>query len=380
MTAGSRASAILPDQTDIPPRLAHAHTDLGAIVRNWNLISAAAGAAKAAAVVKADAYGCGARDVTGALYAAGCRTFFTAALGEAAALKRAAPEARIYVLNGPNPDDAGMYRAIGVSPVLNSLSQIGVWTGAGCPMPAAVHIDTGMNRLGLPPDQAGLAAAALAGEPVDLVLSHLANASAPHDPLNKAQAELFARVSRSCFPHAKASLAATAGLACGTDFQFDLVRPGVGLYGDNGLDEGDGRAMGAGQLEAALTVTAPILQIRDIPVGEAVGYGSIYRAASHRRAATLAIGYADGYLRAGSGRGFGVLDGVQCPILGRVSMDLISIDVTDAGAAAREGAQVQLLGPEARLRAVASALQTLPYEVLTNLGPKLRRASPGVRA
>lgn len=380
MTAVSRASAILPAQTDPPRRLALAWTDLAAVARNWALISAAAGPAEAAAVVKADGYGCGAPEVTQTLYAAGCRTFFTATLGEAAPLKRLAPEARFYALNGPSAEDAGLYGPAGVCPVLNSLSQIGAWTGAGCPMPAALHIDTGMNRLGLPPDQAGLAAAALSGEPVELVLSHLACASAPQDPINAAQAALFARVSRSTFPAAKASLAATAGMACGADFRFDMVRPGVGLYGDNGLDVGDGRAMGASLLEAALWVTAPILQVRDLDPGDTIGYGATYHAASPRRVATLAIGYADGYARAGSGRGFGVLEGVRCPILGRVSMDLISIDVTDAGASAREGATVQLLGPDAPLHEVAAALQTLPYEVLTSLGPKLRRAKAGVGA
>jgi alanine racemase len=358
--------------------MARARIDLAALARNWQTIANECGGAKrTAAVVKADGYGCGAKAAVITLYAHGCRTFFTAALGEAVALKQLAPDARFYALNGPTAADAGLYARHSISPTLNSLSQIGLWAGTGADLPVALHIDTGMSRLGLPVDQAQLAAAALTGEKVDLVMSHLANASDPFDAMNMRQRDLFKRVAQSSFPTAKLSLAATAGAAGGQFHEFDLVRPGLGLYGDNGLDDGDGRAFGAGRLSPVMRVEAPVLQVRDVHLGETVGYGATYKAPGTRRIATIAIGYADGYLRSSVGRGFGVLDGVRCPIIGRISMDLITLDVTDAGLKAREGVMVELLGPYAPLKQVAEAMQTAPYEVLTSLGAHLPRAYTG---
>jgi alanine racemase len=352
-----------------PRRRARACVDLAAIATNWRRIAKAAGSAETAGVVKADAYGCGAEAAARALGAAGCRTFFTATLGEALQVRAALPDASIYVLNGPRKEDVADFLSARIAPVLNSLSQIGLWTGAGAPFPAALHIDTGMNRLGLPLDQIGLAAAALHGELLAFVMSHLACASEPAHPHNEMQARRFHDASLS-FQHARRSLASTAGIFGRPDLAYDLVRPGLGLYGHNALDEG-GPA-----LAPAMSVLAPVLQTRTIEAGETVGYGATFTAMRKTRLATIALGYADGYLRAASSRGYGVLNGVRCPIAGRVSMDLITLDITDAGPV-EDGAWVEMLGPHVPLMEIAEAMATAPYEVLTNLGARLERTYTG---
>lgn len=353
--------------TDTSRRLARLTVDLSALCANWRVFAKLAGDGEAAAVVKADGYGLGAREAADALALEGARTIFVATVQEALDLRDALGESHaIYVLNGPSRADVGSFAPARLFPVLNSLDQIGLWKAAGAGVAAALHIDTGMNRLGLPLIDVGAAQTALARTDVPLVMSHLACASDPAHPLNTAQRDRFVAAA-AAFPGARKSLAATAGVFCGTDFRFGLLRPGIGLYGDNGLDVAEPT------LAAVATLDAPILQLRDIAAGETVGYGATFAAPTPMRTATIALGYADGYLRAASGRGYGVLAGAKCPVLGRVSMDLITLDVTAAGGAAEVGARVEMLGPNVPLRDVAIAAGTAPYEVLTNLSGVPRR-------
>lgn len=347
-----------------PTRLARLLVDHAAIADNWRYF---AKLAPAAAVVKADAYGLGAADASLALAQAGARSFFAATSAEALEVRQALGAGpQIFVLNGPTEEDAEAMRAAELIPVLNSLAQIALWNARG---PMALHIDTGMNRLGIGPEELGEACVAMKGATLTLVMSHLACAADIAHPMNAAQRTRFIDAA-SLFPKAPLSLASTAGALIGPDYRFDLIRPGIGLYGAGGLDA-DNPA-----LSTVATIEAPILQVRDVEPGESFGYGATFAATNKLRAATVALGYADGYLRSLSGRGYGVLAGAKCAILGRVSMDLIILDVTGS-AEAREGAMVEFLGPNARLDDIAALAGTAPYEVLTTFAGTVRKT--GVR-
>ncbi len=347
--------------SEAPRRRARLTVDLAAVRANWRSFALLAGPAEAAAVIKADAYGLGAHEVALALAAEGARTIFVATLGEGLAARRTLGDAHyIYVLNGPAEADAHLFGPAKLFPVLNGLPQITLWIAAGAPTAAAVHIDTGMNRLGLSLADVGAAREALARRDVPLVMSHLACGGNVDHPMNALQTQRFVEAAAH-FPGARRSLAATAGAFHGRKRLFDLIRPGIGLCGDNNLDSG-GPA-----LAVAATLDAPILQVRDIAAGESVGYSASFVADRPLRTATIALGYADGYLRAASGRGYGVLAGARCPVLGRVSMDLITLDVTAAGDAVHVGARVEMLGANVPVRDVADAAGTAPYEVLTAL-------------
>ncbi len=340
-----------------PRRLARAHIDVGAIVDNWRTYARLAPGAECAAVVKADGYGCGADAAARALAGAGVRTFFTATCGEALGVRQAlGPGPRIFVFNGPQADDVRHFADAGLTPILNSLAQITLWGGRG---EAGVHLDTGMNRLGLGAEDWGAAAGALAGAQLGLVMSHLACASTPADPMNAVQRERFTLAAQGFGP-APRSLAASAGTALGAPYHFDMIRPGVGLYGHSGLDEG------GIDLAVAASVTAPILQVRTVAANERFGYGGTAGAPAPMRVATTAIGYADGYLRSLGGRGYGVVAGARLPILGRVSMDLVILDASNAPEAA-PGVMVEFLGAQVRLDDIAARAGTAAYEVLTTL-------------
>lgn len=343
--------------------------DLDAVAANHALLRSVTGA-EVIPVVKADGYGLGAVPVARRLRAEGARSFYVARLSEGEALRAALPGAEtIYVLDGPTPGAAGRLSAARLTPVLNSPEQVAAWARDGEGAPAALHVDTGMNRLGLTPDQAhDLAGAIPAGLRIGHVLSHLACADDPASPMNARQLATFQQV-RACFPDLPASLANSAGCLLDPDYVFDAVRPGIGLYGGGPRGRPDPR------LQAAATLEAPILQIRHVPSGETVGYGAAFTAEAPRTVAILAAGYADGLLRAGSPGGFAALDGRRVPILGRISMDLIAVDVTDVPA--RPGDQVQLLGPDAPIDEVAAAAGTLAYEFLVRLSPRLRRRYVG---
>ena len=338
--------------------------DLDALAANYARFAALPGGAEVAPVVKADGYGLGAAAVARRLHAQGARRFFVARVGEGETLREAlgAREAVIYVLDGCPPGAADRLDAAALIPVLSSPEQVEAW-GAGparARRPAALHVDTGMNRLGLEMAQAqALAAdpARLGRADVTLVMSHLACAEDPASPMNAGQLQRFGEA-RRLFPQARASLANSAGAQLGADYAFDMVRPGIGLYGG-----------GVGALSPVASFEAPILQLRTVGAGETVGYGATFTAPHDLRAATVAAGYADGVLRGLSGRGYGVRDGRRLPLLGRVSMDLIVLDVTGLPAA-RPGDLVQLVGPDAPLNEIAAAAGTIPYELLVRLGAR----------
>ena len=339
--------------------------DVGAIVENWRFFKKQAPSAAIAAVVKADAYGLGAVQASRALAQAGARVFFTATFGEALAVRRALGEGpQVFVLNGPAAGDAAQMHAAKLTPVLNSLAQIKLWDARG---PAALHIDTGMNRLGIGPEELAHASVALKGASLALVMSHLACASSVTHEMNALQRTRFIDAA-TLFPKAPLSLASTAGALIGAEYHFDLIRPGIGLYGSGGLDTGNPA------LSTVATIEAPIMQVRDVEAGDTFGYGATFTAAKKMRTATVALGYADGFLRSLGGHGYGVLGGAKCAILGRISMDLTILDVTGR-ADAHPGAMVEFLGPNAPLEDVAALAGTAPYEILTTFAGIVRRAS-----
>lgn len=294
--------------------------------------------------------------------------FFTATSAEALVVRKALGEGpQVFVLNGPSEDDAERFGEAKLTPILNSLAQIKLWNARG---PAGLHIDTGMNRLGIGPEELPNVMMALKDEALALVMSHLACSSDVKHPMNAIQLKRFTDAA-TLFPKAPKSLAATAGALIGAQYHFDLIRPGIGLYGSGALDADNPT------LSAAATIEAPILQVRDVLPGETFGYGATFTASQKMRTATVALGYADGYLRSLSGRGYGVLGGAKRPILGRVSMDLIILDVTGC-AEAQPGAMVEFLGPNAPLDDIASLASTAPYEILTTFAGTVRKTGARV--
>lgn len=348
--------------------------DLGALAANWRTLAGRVGAAETAAAVKGNAYGIGLEPVTQALWKAGCRTFFVALPAEGFQLRAILPEAVIYILNGLAPDSADALTHAELRPVLGSLAEIEEWAafrasgGAG---QAALHIDTGMNRLGLTIDQAH----ALADLSVNwralglsLVISHLACADTPDHALNQQQLHRFQDASAR-FAGVSASLANSAGIFLGPDYHFDLVRPGIALYGGSfGQDE---------TLQTVATAEARILQLRDVPAGECIGYGAAETVHRRSRIAILSAGYADGYFRAAGSSddrpGASVfVNGTRAPLVGRISMDLMAVDITDVPDVAR-GDWVELFGPNIPIDEVAAAAGTIGYEFLTGLGHRYAR-------
>jgi alanine racemase len=340
---------------------------LDALAANWRMFADLAPGSTCAAVVKADGYGLGAEAVGRRLAREGCGSFFVAHLGEALALRAAlGPSPEIHVLNGLPEGASDAMLADDLRPVLNTLDQIARWRDEGAGRPAALHVDTGMNRLGVSLDEVDAAAEALDGVNLSLIMSHLACASDPAHPKNHVQRDAFLDAA-SRLPPAPLSLAASAGALLGEDFHFDLIRPGIGLYGGGPMDAV------AVPLHPVAVLEAPLIQVRAIGPGDTVGYGATWEADRRRTIGVAALGYADGFLRSGSSRGFAVIAGAVCPILGRVSMDLIALDVTGAGKAAQEGAMAQFLGPAAPIDAQAQACGTIPYELLTRLGGRFHR-------
>jgi alanine racemase len=353
--------------------------DLGAIRANWRALAKRVAPAGCAAVVKADAYGLGAARVIPALYEAGCRNFFVATPGEARSAVALAPGATIYVLDGILPGCARDMAALGARPVMTSLEEARAWAalatnGAATP-PAALHVDTGLNRLGMGEadvlrliDDADL----MRRLDLALVMSHLACADDAHHAMNREQLVVFDRL-RRLLPKARASLAASDGLMLGKEFHFDLVRPGYALYG------GQASAQNVAPVAPVVRVSARILQVSEVPAGARIGYAASYRAPSPRRIATIAAGYADGVFRHASAAndesgGAVSLNGKLAPIVGRVSMDLITVDISDVGDPAPvRGDFVELVGPELPLEAVGRAARSIGYEVLTRLGTRFHR-------
>ncbi len=334
--------------------------DLAAARANWRLFAGLA--PEAGATVKADAYGLGADRLAPAFEAEGCRTFFVAQVQEGAALRALLhADCAIYVYNGPAGGDHYLYSDHALRPVLNSPEQIAAWRdggGGAC----ALHIDTGMNRLGLSADEARDLAATGHGLDLRLVMSHLACADDPDNAMTARQLADFKALS-ALFPGVPRSLSNSAGALTGPDYQFDLTRPGVGLYG------GQPRSTPCPDLKPVVRIAAPVIRLRTLKQGEAIGYGAAFTAPQDMKVAIVALGYADGFLRASWPGGYGLLDGARAPLVGRVSMDLAAVDVTGLDAA--PGAMVEFLGPA--LEDTARAAGTISYEFLTRLGARFER-------
>ncbi len=356
--------------------------DRGALVVNWRRLAAVARGAECSAVVKADAYGTGLEGAVSALRRVGCRTFFTAHVSEGIRAREAAPDAVIYVLNGLAPGTAGDYGAWRLRPVLGSMEEIADWSdyvhATELPGEAAVHVDTGMNRLGLPPSAWGEAAGRRRdnwlGFEITLLMSHLVAAEEPENPINARQIATFDEA-RALFPGVAGSLANSAGVFLGREARHDMVRPGYALYGGNPLP-GDENPM-----DPVVTLSVPILQVRDVAAGDGVGYNATWTAARASRIGTVPLGYADGFLRAGSAatgerKAEALVDGVVCPIVGRISMDLLALDVTDVPAAAR-GTDAVIIGGALDVDRVGRNAGTIGYEILTSLGRRHPRREIG---
>lgn len=332
-----------------------------AVVDNWRLFSGL-GTAEAAAVVKADAYGLGADPIATALVQAGCRTFFVATLTEGLALRRLLPQPEIFVLNGPMAGEESCYADHRLIPVLNSPQQVILWQ-AMAGLPAALHLDTGMTRLGLDEADCSL----VYGLNLRLVMSHLACADDPDHPANRRQLERF-RTLTTAFPGVPRSLSASGGSLLGAEYHFDLLRPGIGLYGGNPIPSRPNPS------RAVVRLTVPILQVRTVGSGVAIGYGEAGRTTTPTRILTLAAGYADGLLRRLGNRGAVVYEGVVLPIIGRISMDLITVDAQALGKRpVNVGDRVELLGDQLEIDAMADAAETISYELLTRLGTRYQR-------
>jgi alanine racemase len=356
--------------------------DLDAIVANWRKLEKTAVPAECAAVVKANAYGCGLAPVARALAKAGCKTFFVANLDEARSARTAVPTAVIYVLNGFLPNTGEAYAKIDARPVIGDLNELAEWdvfcrrTGWGGG--TAIHIDTGMHRLGLTIAEAqGLIPRINAGDHgITLVMSHLACAESLHHPMNAKQLAAFREIA-SLFTGVPSSLANSSGIFLGPPFLFDMVRPGAALYGVNPTPEADN------PMQPVVKLEARVLQIREADRGEGVGYGSTWTARRPTRLAIMSVGYADGYFRAGSSndgtRGAEVMvAGKRCPVAGRISMDLMAVDVTDLEKnAVRRGHLVTLLGDGISVDELAHHFGTIGYEVLTSLGSRYTRVYKG---
>jgi alanine racemase len=356
--------------------------DLDAIVANWRKLEKTAVPAECAAVIKANAYGCGIEPVAKALAGAGCKTFFVATLDEARVARAALPQATIYVLNGFFQNTGEAYAKIDCRPVIGELNELAEWDvfgrRSGWSGGAAIHIDTGMNRLGLTIQEAqGLIPRINAGDHgITLVMSHLVSAEQLNSPVNARQLTAFREIA-SLFTGVPAALANSSGIYLGAAFQFDLVRPGAALYGVNPTPEADN------PMQPVVDLKARIVQIRHIERGETVGYGGTWTARRPTRLAIVATGYADGYFRAASAndgtRGAEVVvAGKRCPIAGRVSMDLIAVDITDLPTnAVRRGHMVTLIGEGITVDELAHHFGTIGYEVLTSLGRRFARIYKG---
>lgn len=363
------------------PELAGAtlNIDLKVLQDNWRQLAAQCRPVMCAATIKGDAYGIGIEPAARALLAVGCATFFVALPHEGAVLRAIAPDSAIYVLNGLLPNSAAFYDEHGLMPVLSSLEEIDEWagycSGVRRRLPGAIHIDTGINRLGLSTadvEQLAATQQPLQAFDLQLVMSHLANGDEPGSEKNLMQLALFNRL-RAMLPTAPASIANSPGSFLGGDFTLDMVRPGVGLYGGNPF------ATRPNPMAPVVHLYAPILQVRDVAQGETVGYGSSWQAGRPSRIAILGVGYRDGYPRALSypahdGPAHVMIGGHYAPVIGRVSMDMINVDVTDISTDfARRGINAEIMGDHVTVDDIARWADTIPYEILTHLGSRYAR-------
>ena len=349
--------------------------DLAAIRANYRFLRSQASSAHCGAAVKADAYGLGAIPVARALASEGCRHFFVAHLDEGIALRPHLPASSdIFVLHGLLPHTELEFIEHRLIPVLNSTAQVDGWRQAARivdrRLPAVVQVDTGMSRLGLSHAEVEAwlhDADFLQGIELRCLMSHLACAERQEHPMNVLQLEAF-RALRGKLPRCTASFANSSGIFLGPDYHFDLVRPGAALYGIAPVHGAPN------PMKPVATLRARVIQTRVIGQGDCVGYGGTYRAPGRRRIATIAAGYADGWLRSLSGRGFALVDGVRLPVVGNVSMDTFALDVTDVSPdRVQAGAFVDLICDAQPVDEVAAIAGTIAYEILTSLGSRYCR-------
>jgi alanine racemase len=348
--------------------------DLAAIETNWRTLAHRLLTVECGAVVKANAYGLGLEPVTATLVKAGCKSFFVADIAEARRVRSRAADAAIYVLDGFTTDWGDAFIEIDARPVINSTTELAEWDAFASSRSwqggAALHVDTGMRRLGMSPEETAALAprAQTENHGIALLMSHLACADNPRHPLNAAQIALF-RELHLLYPGIPASLANSSGIFLGDTAHYDLARPGAALYGINPTP---------GELSPVKDVvelTGRILQLRTVASGDTVGYGATWTAKRSTRIAIVALGYADGLMRAGSGTderpgGMAIVSGRRCPIVGRISMDLVCIDVTDVNAPIHRGDLATLIGDGLLIDEVAAAAGTIGYEILTRLGSR----------
>jgi alanine racemase len=349
--------------------------DLDAIEANWRTLAQKLLTAECGAVVKANAYGLGLEPVTGKLAKAGCKTFFVADISEARRVRARAGEAAIYVLDGFLPGAASAFVELNVQPVINSTAELAEWDAFVAAQNwrggAAIHVDTGMNRLGISADEAAALALRLQNENhgITLLMSHLACAEIADHPLNASQIRLF-RELRMLYHGVSASLANSSGIFLGDTAHFDLARPGAALYGVNPTPGSSNPMRGVVELRGR------ILQVRNVAEGDTVGYDAAWTARRPSRIAVVALGYGDGLMRAASGTGrkdggSAIISGKRCPIVGLISMDLVCLDVTDLGdRAVHRGETATFIGENIPVDDVAASAGTNGYEILTRLGPR----------
>jgi alanine racemase len=349
--------------------------DLDAVEANWRALAHKLLTAECAAVVKANGYGLGLEPVTAKLAKAGCKTFFVADISEARRVRARAREAAVYVLDGFMPEAAGAFIELNAQPVINSTVELAEWDAFVAAQNwrggAAIHIDTGMNRLGISPNEAAALAMRLQSEHhgITLLMSHLACAEIADHPLNASQIRLF-RELRMLYHGVPASLANSSGIFLDDHAHFDLARPGAALYGINPTP---GRA---NPMRGVVELTGRVLQVRKVEQGDSVGYDAVWTARRASRIAVVALGYADGLMRAASSTdrrqgGSAIIAGKRCPIAGLVSMDLVCIDVTDVGdRAVLRGDVATIIGEDIPVDEVAASAGTNGYEILTRLGPR----------
>lgn len=351
----------------MPTPSAELTVDLGAIAANYKILADKSSPARTAAALKADAYGLGIATIAPMLQALGCDAFFIATLDEGLALRALLTDAEIYVLNGLRPGEEKEFIAHNLIPVLNDIREIGLWANhaseLGRALPACLHLDTGMNRLGIPmPDTLELAqenAALLTAFDLKLVMSHLACAALPDHLLNKTQLERFNSI-RHALPKAPASLANTGGVMLGAPYHLHMTRPGIGLFG------------GMENAHHVATLKARILQVKEIKAGESVGYDATWTADKDGRIAIVALGYADGYLISYSNKGMAIIDGKRVPVIGRVSMDLLALDVSALESdKVRAGQNAVFLGEGITLNESAAWGDMHMYQVLTSIGRRV---------
>jgi alanine racemase len=352
--------------------------DLGAIAANWKQLGGMTAPVECAAVVKADAYGCGIARVVPALKKAGCHTFFVADIAEGRRVRALAPDATVYVLNGLMPNTAAAFADANLRPVINSTTELAEWDAFVASHDwqggAALHIDTGMNRLGLTPEEAAAVAARVKseGHGLKLLMSHFACAEIPDHPMNERQLRLFREI-RALFRGVPSSIANSAGIFLGGAAHCDLVRPGVALFGGNPIPTQKN------VMRPVIELKARITQVRQVNEGDTVGYGASFAAARPTRLAIIAAGYADGYFRAAAAArdkppADVIIAGKRCPLVGRISMDLLAADVTELPiSAARRGEFATLIGGEIGVDELGAASGTIGYEVLTSLGRRYHR-------